>query len=62
MEGIVARILVVHGPNLNVLGRRERHIYGQTSLPEIDARLRQEAQQAGHEIDIVQSNHDMAIL
>ncbi len=54
----MARILLVHGPNLNLLGRRERHLYGQMSLEEINAMLRQGAQQAGHEIDIFQSNHE----
>ncbi|MGQ4809713.1 3-dehydroquinate dehydratase [Candidatus Entotheonellaceae bacterium PAL068K] len=54
----MAHILVVHGPNLNLLGRRERHIYGQMSLEEINAMLRQVAQQAGHEIDLFQSNHE----
>jgi 3-dehydroquinate dehydratase-2 len=58
----VACILVVHGPNLNLLGRREQQIYGQTSLEEINARLRQDAQRAGHEIDIVQSNHEGEIV
>lgn len=55
---MVARILVVHGPNLNLLGSRERQIYGPTSLEEINTMLRQGAQQAGHEIDIFQSNHE----
>lgn len=54
----VAHILVVHGPNLNLLGKREQQIYGQTSLEEINVMLRRYAQQEGHEIDIVQSNHE----
>jgi 3-dehydroquinate dehydratase-2 len=54
----VAHILVVHGPNLNMLGKREQQIYGQTSLEEINVMLCQYAQQEGHEIDIVQSNHE----
>jgi 3-dehydroquinate dehydratase-2 len=54
----VAHILVVHGPNLNMLGKREQQIYGQTSLEEINVVLCQYAQQEGHEIDIVQSNHE----
>jgi 3-dehydroquinate dehydratase-2 len=54
----VGGILVVHGPNLNMLGRREQHIYGQTSLESINTMLRQEAQQEGHSIAIVQSNHE----
>ncbi len=51
-------ILVLHGPNLNLLGTREQQIYGQTSLDAINAMLRQGAQQEGHEIDILQSNHE----
>ena len=51
-------ILVLHGPNLNMLGRREQQIYGQTSLNTINAMLQQGAQRAGHQIDIVQSNHE----
>jgi 3-dehydroquinate dehydratase-2 len=54
----VPLILVVHGPNLNLLGSREQQIYGQMSLEKINTMLRQEAQQAGHEIDMFQSNHE----
>lgn len=53
----MARILVVHGPNLNLLGTRERHIYGRMTLAEIDQMLRQLAEQEGHTLEIVQSNH-----
>jgi 3-dehydroquinate dehydratase-2 len=54
----VARILIVHGPNLNLLGQRERQIYGQTSLADIDQGLREFAQREGHTIEIFQSNHE----
>jgi 3-dehydroquinate dehydratase-2 len=54
----VGRILVVHGPNLNLLGQRERQIYGQTSLAEINQWLSEWAQQAGHTVEIVHSNHE----
>jgi 3-dehydroquinate dehydratase-2 len=54
----VARILVLHGPNLNLLGQRERQIYGQTSLVEINQLLSEGAQQAGHAIQILHSNHE----
>ncbi len=52
------RFLVVHGPNLNLLGTREPEVYGKTTLPEIDAQLRSAASEGGHEIDAFQSNHE----
>ena len=52
----MAKILVLHGPNLNLLGEREPGIYGRTTLAEIDARLRARAAEAGHEIECLQSN------
>jgi 3-dehydroquinate dehydratase-2 len=58
MGGSVARILVLHGPNLNLLGTRERHIYGQMTLAEINQMLEGCAQQAGHTVEIWQSNHE----
>lgn len=54
----MARILMAHGPNLNLLGQRERQIYGQTLLVEIDQMLRDLAQREGHAIEILQSNHE----
>jgi 3-dehydroquinate dehydratase II len=54
----VGHILVLHGPNLNLLGSREQHLYGHTSLLEINQRLQQEAATAGHTIDCWQSNHE----
>ena len=55
-------ILVVHGPNLNLLGSRQPQIYGQTSFESINTMLRQVAQQEGHSIDIVQSNSQGALV
>jgi len=57
----VAKILVLHGPNLNLLGEREPGIYGRTTLAEIDARLAARAQAAGHALESLQSNaeHDL---
>ena len=52
------RILVVHGPNLNLLGTREPDVYGAVTLAEIDAALTQQAAGAGAELRIVQSNHE----
>ncbi len=50
------RILVVHGPNLNLLGRRDPSIYGATTLPEINDELLRRARDRGAELDAVQSN------
>lgn len=52
------KILVLHGPNLNLLGTREPEIYGSTTLEDINAQLKAEAQQHGFELDAVQSNHE----
>lgn len=56
------KILVLHGPNLNLFGRREPHIYGKTTLPEINARLERLAGELGVELAIVQSNHEGALI
>ncbi len=52
------RILVIHGPNLNLLGTREPDIYGATTLAQIDAELATLAKDAGCELDALQSNHE----
>lgn len=52
----MARILVLHGPNLNLLGVREPHVYGRTTLGEIDARLIARADACGHALETFQSN------
>ena len=55
-------ILILHGPNLNLFGRREPHIYGSTTLAEIDARLRELADELGVGLEIFQSNHEGALI
>ena len=52
----MAKILVLHGPNLNLLGEREPGIYGRTTLDQINSRLGERAAQAGHELEHLQSN------
>lgn len=56
------KILVIHGPNLNLLGTRESDIYGTTTLDEINDSLRNLANDLGVEIDIRQSNHEGEIV
>src|SRR4030067_2190734 len=58
----MCKILVVHGPNLNLLCRREPGIYGSMTLDEINARLQETAAREGVEIRIVQSNHEGEIV
>ncbi|RYX93495.1 MAG: 3-dehydroquinate dehydratase [Comamonadaceae bacterium] len=52
------KILVLHGPNLNLFGRREPHIYGTTTLAEINASLAALAAELGVTLETVQSNHE----
>jgi 3-dehydroquinate dehydratase-2 len=52
----LAKILVLHGPNLNLLGTREPEIYGYTTLADINADLAAIAQASGHEVASLQSN------
>ena len=52
----MARLLVLHGPNLNRLGTREPELYGDLSLAALDARLTKLTRQAGHELHCFQSN------
>ena len=56
------KILVIHGPNLNLLGGREPKVYGRVSIKEIDARLKNLAKENKVEIEVFQSNHEGEIV
>ena len=56
------KILVLHGPNLNLFGRREPHIYGTTTLAQINERLERLAGELKVELAILQSNHEGALV
>ena len=58
----MARILVLHGPNLNLLGTREPEVYGAMTLARINEQLIQQATQAGHELDTLQSNAEYVLI
>jgi 3-dehydroquinate dehydratase-2 len=56
------RVLVLHGPNLNLLGSREPDVYGSFSLEELDQRLADRASARGIELRCLQSNHEGALI
>ena len=58
----MTRILLVHGPNLNMLGRREPDVYGTLTLDEINARMKQIADEEGAELRVFQSNSEGALI
>ncbi len=58
----MAQILVLHGPNLNLLGTREPGIYGHATLAGIDADLATRAAEAGHALDSFQSNAEHVLV
>lgn len=58
----MANILVLHGPNLNLLGSREPGIYGRATLADIDAGLAARASEAGHALSSLQSNAEHVLV
>ncbi|GAB3515781.1 type II 3-dehydroquinate dehydratase [Pseudoxanthomonas daejeonensis] len=58
----MAQLLVLHGPNLNLLGTREPEVYGRTTLADIDAALATRAAAAGHALESFQSNAEHALV
>jgi 3-dehydroquinate dehydratase-2 len=58
----MAQLLLLNGPNLNLLGTREPEIYGRTTLADIEERLRSEAARLGHTLRAFQSNAEHALI
>ena len=58
----MARLLLLHGPNLNLLGSREPEVYGRSTLADINADLTARAEAAGHVLDNLQSNAEAALI
>ena len=56
------KILVIHGPNLNLLGKREPEIYGKMGLEDINKKIMEEAKKLNIEVDFFQSNHEGEIV
>ncbi len=58
----MARFLVLHGPNLNLLGTREPGVYGAVTLDQINTQLIEQARQAGHSLEALQSNAEHELI
>jgi 3-dehydroquinate dehydratase-2 len=58
----MVRVLVIHGPNLNLLGEREPSVYGTMTLAEVDQRIKALARELGIRVEVVQSNHEGTIV
>lgn len=58
----IRKVMVIHGPNLNMLGKREPDIYGKDTLEEINSRLKKLGKKLGIDVDTFQSNYEGAIV
>ena len=58
----MANILLLHGPNLNLLGRRQPDIYGKVSLEQINQSLRERCIEKGHQLEVMQSNAEHELI
>jgi len=58
----MARLLLLNGPNLNLLGRREPHLYGSTSLADIELAVTAAATAAGHQLEAYQTNSEASLV
>jgi 3-dehydroquinate dehydratase-2 len=58
----MSAILVLHGPNLNLLGQREPEVYGQMTLSEIDQKVKSAGAELGHEVQTFQANGEGALI
>ncbi len=59
---MIKKILVIHGPNLNLLGEREPGVYGSAGIEELNSNIIDRAKEQGLECEIFQSNHEGAII
>lgn len=62
MSNKTGRLLIINGPNLNMLGTREPGIYGATTLQDVEELCRKAAAEAGFEAELLQSNHEGVII
>jgi len=58
----MSKILLIHGPNLNLLGQREPEVYGKVTIEEINQDVKKEADAEGINVEIMQSNHEGEIV
>ncbi|HTR00797.1 MAG TPA: type II 3-dehydroquinate dehydratase [Candidatus Acidoferrum sp.] len=58
----MAKILVLNGPNLNLLGTREPEVYGKLTLPDIEAKLKKIAAESQHDLQFMQSNAESSLI